>query len=64
MKLEEKERLRQTIQDLGFREEKDYNGKMVLKNNIPIKRSMDFQEVDSLVTRLKLPKSKQPTRTK
>ena len=64
MKLEEKERLRQTIQDLGFREEKDYNGKMVLKNNIPIKRSMDFQEVDSLVTRLKLPKFKQATRTK
>ncbi|TXI81281.1 MAG: hypothetical protein E6Q39_01500 [Crocinitomicaceae bacterium] len=53
MKLEKKEKLKNTIEELGFKEEKDYNGKMVLKNSIPIKKTLAFKEVDNLVTRLK-----------
>ncbi len=45
--------MKNTIEELGFKEESDYNGKMVLKNNVPIKKTMDFREVGNLVDRLK-----------
>ena len=61
MKLEEKENLRNTIQDLGFREERDYNGRMVLKNNVPIKKTMNFDEVENLVGRLRKEKRENKT---
>ena len=45
MKEEQKQKLKNTIEELGFKEERDYNGKMVLKNNIPIKKNMNYNEV-------------------
>jgi hypothetical protein len=45
MKLEKKAFLKKKIEELGFKEEKDYDGKIVLKNNIPIKKNMAFREV-------------------
>ena len=45
MRLEKKEKLKNTIEELGFREDMDYNGKMVLKNNVPIKKNMNYLEV-------------------
>lgn len=59
MKLEKKDKLKHTIEELGFREEKDYNGKMVLKNNISIKKTMTFKEVEGLINRLKTSKQTQ-----
>jgi pseudouridine-5'-phosphate glycosidase len=56
MRLEEREKLKNTIEELGFKEEIDYNGKMVLKNNIPIKKNMNYREVESLVQRLRTTK--------
>jgi hypothetical protein len=53
MRLEKKQLLQRKIEELGFREEKDYDGKIVLKNNIPIKKHMAFKEVEQLITRLK-----------
>lgn len=52
MKLQKKAFLQKKIEELGFKEEKDYDGKIVLKNNIPIKRNMAFKEVENLITRL------------
>ena len=62
MKLEEKQKLKNTIEELGFKEERDYNGKTVLKNNIPIKKTMNYGEVEHLVSRLKGNKAKQSSR--
>jgi hypothetical protein len=38
---------------LGFKEEKDYDGKVVLKSNLPVKRCMAFREVENLISRLR-----------
>lgn len=46
-------KLKNIIEELGFKEEIDYNGKMVLKNNVPIKKNMHYWEVESLLDRLK-----------
>jgi hypothetical protein len=45
MKFEKKTFLKKKIEELGFKEERDYDGKIVLKNNIPIKKNMAFREV-------------------
>lgn len=43
MQLEKKEFLKRKIEELGFKEEKDYDGKVVLKSNLPVKRYMAFK---------------------
>ncbi len=60
MKQEKRDFLNKTIQKLGFKEEKDYDGQVVLKNNVPIKRSMTYRQVEDLITRLKVTPKPQP----
>lgn len=56
LKLEEKENIKKIVNDLGFKEEKDYDGKSVLKNRIPIKQNLSLKEVDKLLGKLKYSK--------
>jgi len=49
--------LKQTIGELGFKEERDHKGKLVLKNNLPNKRNMNYAEVEALISRLKAQKN-------
>ena len=50
--------MKKTIEDLGFKEERDYDGKIVLKNNIPIKKKMPADEVEALIKKLNRTKYK------
>ena len=52
LKLEKKEHLNKIVNQLGFKEEIDYDGKTVLKNNVFIKKKMSLEEVSNMLTRL------------
>lgn len=61
--LEKMQHLHHVIHHLGFKEEKDYQGNLVLKNRIPIKNHIDSKEEKQLISRLTQVKSRKVQRS-